>query len=122
MAYYAADDDNGDTYQNALLSIVLDGESGDITAETYYSYDQATGNYGELSTDPEGIIVPEVLNVLADGTEEWISTSESGLYADLPNLAYDLADLDSGAQLYIELWVTDFGGNSDMVSAVVTVP
>ena len=122
MAYYAADDDNGDTYQNALLSIVLDGESGDITAETYYSYDQATGNYGELSTDPEGIIVPEVLNVLADGTEEWISTSESGLYADLPGLEYDLADLESGAQLYIELWVTDFGGNSDMVSAVVTIP
>jgi len=122
MAYYAADDDDGDTYQDALLSIVLDGESGDITGETYYSYDEATGNYGELSTDPEGIIVPEVLNVLADGTEQWISTSASGLYADLPNLVYDLADLESGAQLYVELWVTDFGGNTDMVSAVVTVP
>jgi len=122
MAYYAADDEDGDTYQDALLSIVLDGESGDITGETYYSYDEATGNYGELSTDPEGIIVPEVLNVLADGTEQWISTSASGLYADLPNLVYDLADLESGAQLYVELWVTDFGGNTDMVSAVVTVP
>jgi len=122
MAYYAADDDDGDTYQDALLSIVLDGESGDITGETYFSYDEATGNYGELSTDPEGIIVPEVLNVLADGTEQWISTSASGLYADLPNLVYDLADLESGAQLYVELWVTDFGGNTDMVSAVVTVP
>ena len=122
MAYYAADDDDGDTYQDALLSIVLDGESGDITGETYFSYDEATGNYGELSTDPEGIIVPEVLNVLADGTEQWISTSASGLYADLPNLVYDLADLESGAQLYVELWVTDFGGNADMVSAVVTVP
>jgi hypothetical protein len=122
MAYYAADDDNGDTYQNALLSIVLDGELGDITAETYYSYEETTGTYGELSTDQDGIIVPEVLNVLADGTEQWVSTSESGLYADLPNLVYDLADLESGAQLYIELWVTDFGGNTDMVSAVVTVP
>jgi len=122
MAYYAADDDDGDTYQDALLSIVLDGESGDITGETYFSYDETTGNYGELSTDPEGIIVPEVLNVLADGTEQWISTSASGLYADLPNLVYDLADLESGAQLYVELWVTDFGGNTDMVSAVVTVP
>ncbi|MET4581487.1 hypothetical protein ABIE21_000977 [Conyzicola nivalis] len=122
MAYYAADDDDGDTYQDALLSIVLDGGSGDVTGETYYSYDEATGNYGELSADPEGIIVPEVLNVLADGTEQWISTSASGLYADLPNLVYDLADLESGAQLYVELWVTDFGGNTDMVSAVVTVP
>jgi hypothetical protein len=122
MAYYSADDENGETYQSALLSIVLDGESGDIAAETYYSYDEATGNYGELSTDPDGIIVPEVLNVLADGTEQWISTSESGLYSDLPNLVYDLEDLDSGARLYIELWVTDFGGNNDMVSAVVTIP
>ena len=122
MAYYAAHDEAGETYQNALLSIVLDGESGDITTETYYSYNETTGTYGELSTDPEGVIVPEVLNVLADGSEQWISTSESGLYADLPGLEYDLADLESGAQLYIELWVTDFGGNSDMVSAVVTIP
>ena len=122
MAYYGADDEAGETYQNALLSIVLDGETGDITNETYYSYDDAIGNYGELNADPTGIIVPEVLSVQTDGTEQWLATSDSGLYADLPNLVYDLADLTSGTQLYIELWVTDFGGNSDTVSAVVTIP
>jgi hypothetical protein len=119
MAYYAPGDDAA---QDALLSIVFDGESGDITSETYYSYDEASGNYGELSTEADGIIVPQVLSVAADGTEEWVFTSESGLYADLPSLEYDLADLASGTRLYLELWVTDFGGNTDMVSAVVTVP
>jgi hypothetical protein len=119
MAYYAPGDDAA---QDALLSIVFDGESGDITSETYYSYDEVSGNYGELSTEADGIIVPQVLSVAADGTEQWVFTSESGLYADLPNLEYDLADLASGTQLYLELWVTDFGGNTDMVSAVVTVP
>ena len=119
MAYYAPDDDDA---QDALLSIVFDGESGDITSETYYSYNADSGNYGELYTEAEGVIVPQVLNVAADGTEQWVSTSDSGLYADLPNLAYDLADLAPGTELYLELWVTDFGGNTDMVSAVVTVP
>nr|WP_281381888.1 clostripain-related cysteine peptidase [Conyzicola lurida] len=122
MAYYAADDVEGETYQDAPLSIVLDGETGDITSETYYSYDETSGNYGELTADTEGIIVPQVLNVTPDGAEEWISTSDTGLYADLPSLEYDLPDLEPGTAVYIELWVTDFGGNSDMVSATVTVP
>lgn len=122
MAYYAPDDEEGETYQDVLLSLVLDAETGDLISETYYSYDEESGNYGELTAEPEGIIVPEVLNVLADGTEEWISTTDVGLYADLPNLQYDLADLESGTRVYIELYVADFGGNTDMVSAIVTVP
>ena len=119
MAYYAPGVDEA---QDALLSIVFDGESGDITGETYYSVDQASGTYGELYTEAEGVIVPQVLNVAADGTEEWVFTSERGLYADLPDLEYDLSDLAPGTELYLELWVTDFGGNTDMVSALVTVP
>jgi hypothetical protein len=122
MAYYAADDEDGESYQDALLSLVHDGDSGEIVSETYYSHDAATGNYGELTTDADGIIVPQLLHVAADGTEEWTGTSETGLYADLPGLQYDLVDLVSGTVLYIELWVVDFGGNSDMVSAVVTIP
>jgi hypothetical protein len=122
MAYYAADDQDGETYQDALLSLVHDGDTGDTVSETYYSYDEQTGNYGELTADPEGIIVPQLLSVRPDGTEEWIGTTETGLYADLPTLEYDLVDLEPGTVLYIELWVVDFGGNSDMVSATVTVP
>ena len=122
MAYYAADDEAGETYQDALLSIVLDGDSGEVTDETYYAYDDAIGTYGELTADPAGVIVPEVLTVLPDGAEQWSATSDSGLYADLPSLVYDLADLESGTRLSIELTVVDFGGNSDSVSAVVTIP
>ena len=122
MAYYAADDQTGETYQDALLSIVLDGDSGEVTDETYYAYDDAIGTYGELTADPSGVIVPEVLTVLPDGAEQWSATSDSGLYADLPSLVYDLADLESGTRLSIELTVVDYGGNSDSVSAVVTIP
>ena len=122
MAYYGPDDVDGETYQDVLLSLVLDGESGDIVSETYYVYDGDLGTYGEATLDPEGIIVPEVLNILDDGTEEWIATSDVGLFADLPNLLYDLEDLESGTELYVELYVVDFGGNDDTVSAYVTVP
>lgn len=122
MAYYSPDDVSGETYKDALLSLTFDGDTGDILSETYYSYNPSLGTYGQLTTKPDGIIVPEMLNVLEDGTEEWISTSDTGLYADLPELAYDLETLESGTVIYIELWVVDFGGNSDMVSAYVTVP
>jgi hypothetical protein len=117
MAYYPAD---GDGPVDALLSLVLDGATGDLLSETYYTHQD--DQYGELAADPEGIIVPTELNVLPDGTQEWVGTSDVGLYADLPNLTYDLEDLPSGTLLHIELWVVDFGGNSDAVSATVQVP
>jgi hypothetical protein len=59
---------------------------------------------------------------MPDGTEEWIQTTDVGLYADLNSLVYDLPALDSGTELYLELVVTDFGGNTDSVYAVVSVP
>jgi hypothetical protein len=60
--------------------------------------------------------------VLDDGTEEWLLTSDVGLYADLDSLVYALEPLPSGTRLYIELVVVDFGGNYGSVSAVVSVP
>lgn len=121
MAYYSPEDIDGETYQDALLSLTLADGDEDFT-QTYYAYDPQSGNYGELFTEPDGIIVPEVLNVLADGTEEWMSTSDGGLYADIPSLDYDLVDLESGTTVYIELGVTDFGGNTDSVTTTVTIP
>lgn len=122
MAYYSPGDESGETYQDALLSLVADGNTGDVLSETYYSYNEQLGTYGALSTDPEGIIVPEQLNVLDDGTEEWLGTSDYGLYADLPSLEYDFETLESGTLIYIELFVVDFGGNRDVVSATVEIP
>jgi hypothetical protein len=120
MAYYPPGDDAG-VFGDVLLSLVFDTD-GNLLSETYYSYDDDLGTYGELTTDPAGIIVPQVFVVSGDSEGEWVPTSDVGLFADLPSLAYDLETLPSGTQLYVELTVYDFGGNSDTVSAVVTVP
>ena len=121
MAYYAPEDIDGETYQDALLSLTVDAD-GNVVQETYYAYDEASGSYGELTVDPEGIIVPEVLSYDADGNPVWTATSDVGLFADLPNLQYDFAPLPSGTTLYAELTATDYGGNVESVSTQVPVP
>jgi len=122
MAYYAEGDQEGETYQDVLLTLTFDVESGDIINETYYAYDEEAETYGELTADPEGIIVPEVLNIAEDGTEGWVATSDVGLFADLPNIQYEFEPLESGTQLHADLTVIDYGGNFDSVSARVAVP
>lgn len=119
MAYYPPGSDEG--YGDVLLSLVLDS-AGELISETYYVFDEELGTFGELTADPEGIIVPTLLFVGADGSFEWVPSSDVGLYADLPSLTYDLEPLESGTQLYVELTVTDFGGNSDFVSGYTVVP
>ena len=106
---------------DVLLSITLD-EEWNVLSETYYAYDQDLATYGELTTDPVGIIVPQVLVVAADSAESWVATSDTGLWADLPYLQYKFPQLPSGTQLLVELWVVDFGGNAAKVSGVVTLP
>lgn len=119
LAYYAPGE--AEEYQDVTLTITFDPESGDVLNETYYAYTEA-GTYGELTADPEGIIVPKLRVVAADGTESWEPATDVGLFADLPNLQYDFEPLESGTQLYAQLTVTDFGGNSDSVSTEVVVP
>lgn len=70
MAYYSPDDIGGETYQEVLLTLTVDIESGDIINEIYYAYNEQQETYGELTADPEGIIVPEVLMVDAEGQPE----------------------------------------------------
>lgn len=122
LAYYAEGDQDGETYQEVLLTLTFEVESGDIVSEVYYAYDEEAETYGELTADPEGIIVPEVLNVMPDGTEEWIPTSDVGLFADLPNIEYEFEPIESGTPLHADLTVIDYGGNFDSVSARVEVP
>lgn len=119
LAYYSPD---GSTTGDLVLSATLDPETGEILSATYFEYDQETGTYGEFTPEPDWIIVPIVLNVLDDGTEEWLLTSDVGLYADTAGLSYDSVPLPSGTSLYLELVVVDFGGNYDSVSGTVTVP
>ncbi len=107
---------------DALLSLGINTATGSIVSEVYYAYNADAGNYGELATEPTGSIFPLVQVLYADGSTEWLPTSEAGLSADLPNLVYGLQPLPSGTRLYVELWVVDYGGNADYVNAVVTVP
>ena len=123
IAYYGPDEEaGGSDYQDALLSITFETESGDVLQETYYSYNEDTGGYGELQTSPEGIVVPEVLVLDDEGGETWEPTSDVGVFADLPSLSYELRPLAAGTLLQIELGVTDFGNNDDVVSAEVELP
>lgn len=119
LSYYSPDDEYGG---ELLLSAVVDSNTGETISSTFYVYDDTTGNYGEFSPEPDWIIVPSVLNVLPDGTEEWVLTSDVGLYADVDSIVYDFPALPSGTVLYIELVVVDFGGNTGRVAATVTVP
>jgi hypothetical protein len=119
LAYYAPGE--SEEYRDVTRTITFDPETGDVLNETYYSA-TAAGTYGELTADPDGIIVPKLLVVSADGTQSWEPATDAGLYADLPNLQYDFEQLGSGTELYTQLTVEDFGGNTDSVSVVVTVP
>ncbi len=122
MAYYAPGDVEGETYQDVRLVITYDPETSDVLSETYYAIDPETGTAGELQAEPEGLIAPELLQVDAEGNEEWVASSDVGLFANLPDLTYDFPALPSGTEVYAELTITDFGGNTATVTTLVPVP
>jgi hypothetical protein len=120
LLYFPPDSNDGDA-REVLLSLVLDDEF-DLLSETYYVYDDELGTFGELTADPAGIIVPEVLVIGADGEPTWVATTEIGLFANLPDLEYLFEALASGTTLYVELAVTDFGGNTSAIGSTVDIP
>ena len=120
LTYYASTDP--ETPQDALLSLVLNIDAGEFESETIYIYDEESGGYGELAPDPEGIIVPDVLTITADGEQVWEPTTDVGLYADIPSLNYDFVPLDPGTPLQVDLSIYDFGGNLSTLSSYVEVP
>lgn len=108
---------------DALLELGLDPATGSILSETYYAYSPANGTYGELAVEADGLIRPLIqLYDPASDDYTWEPVSDTALYADLANMRYLVDPLPSGTQLVVELWVVDFGGNADYVSALVTVP
>ncbi len=120
MGYYENSED--EEYDDVLLTLSIDADSGDILNETYYVFDEDSETYGELDAAPDGIIVPEVLSIDADGNEVWEPTTEVGLYADLEALEYNLEPLESGTKVQLDLTVYDYGDNSDTISSAITVP
>jgi hypothetical protein len=109
-----------DPPHDVVLSLVLD-QDGTILSEVYYEIGE-DGTFGELTADPDGLIFPIVLNEYPDGSVEWLTLSEQGLFANLPDLQYDLEPLDPGTGLYAELVLTDYGGNTASVSMFDVVP
>ncbi len=122
MAYYSPEDVSGETYQDVLLLITVETDTFKIIDETYYAYNETLGGYGELSTDPTGIIVPEQYTRTPDGSGTWDATSDIGLYADLDDIELTFVPLESGLNLWLELTVTDFGGNTATATAQITTP
>jgi hypothetical protein len=121
MAYYAPGWVEGDPIQDVVLNIAVDGE-GLVVDETYYAIDPESGATGELYAEPDGIIVPRLMNVDPAGEISWIPTTDVGLFADLPNLQYSFEPLEPGTTIVVALDVTDFGGNFASISTLVDVP
>jgi hypothetical protein len=122
LAYYEPGVElDGETYDDVLLAVEVDDDQN-VIKETYYIYDEESGNYGEATLEPDGLLVPMVVQYDDEDNESWLPTSDVGLFADLPNILYEFPRLESGTQLYIELAIEDFGGNRDYVSATVTIP
>lgn len=119
LAYYSPD---GEVAGDLILSATIDPATGETLGATYYAFDEESGSYGEFVPEPDWIVVPIVLNVLDDGAEEWLLTSEVGLFADLDLLSYELGTLPSGTRFSVELVLVDFGGNTDSISTLYTVP
>lgn len=119
LAYYPPPITAGN-HQDVTLHLTYNVETEEFT-EGFYFQDEF-GTIGEFQTDPAGLIVPKMLEWRADGTYEWVYTSDIGLWADLPNLLYRFEQLEPGTQLYAELTVWDYGGNSDYASIEATVP
>ncbi len=109
-----------DPPHDVVLSLVLDLDF-EILSEVYYVV-QPDGTFGELNADPDGLIFPVLLNEYPDGSREWVTLSEQGLYANLPDLQYDVEPLEPGTGLYAELVLRDYGGNVSAVSMFDIVP
>ena len=114
LDYLAPD---SDVWEPVDLSIVFDLESEEILEEIYYLIDEESGSYGELNADPDGLISPVVLVFPPDGAPEWQTFGDLALFADLPTLLYDFRQLDPGVELYVDITVTDFGGNQLIASS-----
>ena len=121
LAYYAPGVAvGGSDYRDLTLKLTYDATTGEFT-EGFYSADEF-GTVSQFETDPEGLLVPWMLTWYPDGTVEWVQTTDVGLWANLPSLLYDFEKLDPGTALYAELYVFDFGGNSDFAAVETTVP
>jgi hypothetical protein len=111
-----------DSAHDVILSLGFD-EGGAIFSEVFYLVDKY-GQWSEISLDPDGMISPLVQMWDEEAGElYWVdSDDDSALFADKELLRYRYSPLPSGHEVWIELEVVDFGGNSDWVEVSTTSP
>jgi hypothetical protein len=114
--------DTDDPTHDIILSLGFD-EDGTVFNEVFYSVD-GYGQWGEISLDPDGIISP-LIQIWDEESDElyWVDSDDDfALWADIEILQYSYSPLPSGLEVWIELEVMDFGGNSDWVGISTTTP
>lgn len=113
LKYYSpAALESGADPQDALLRFTV-GPEGDIVDERFYGI-TASGGTGQLTADPDGLIVPVVaVQSMTDFRMEWLAPEQTALRADLEAITYDFVPLAAGTGIFMELELTDFGGNHD---------
>ena len=111
----------GDDIKFGATVEIEDDDTGEIVSEIYYQIDENC-QWGELTANPEGLIFPIFSYMSPDFTFEWIADTGLGLYANLSDLEYSFEPLESGVGFTAELWIFDFGGNSDYVTVSDIVP
>jgi hypothetical protein len=117
LSYVAADDD---TYQDALLSVIID-DTDTIIEEDFYLIDDS-GTYGAMTPDPEARIYPVSLVLVGDEEWEYQITDEDGIAADLPSIQYSLEYLEPGTTLVLDADVQDYGQSADTATVEIEIP
>lgn len=122
LSYRAPIDSSVGEYADAIdvtLRVTYNLTTEEFTEEVFAS---SFGTVGAFNPEPDGLFFPIVPVQAPGGAIEWITTSDIGLWSDLPSLTYEFVDLLSGTPLYAELIVADYGGNTATVYVTTEVP
>ena len=118
---YGSADLTDDDYVDLVLSLTVDATTGDVVSEVYFQVDEF-GQWSEFAADPEGFVWPSVQMEDYDGSLVWVDGGDIPLFADIPSLEYSFEPIPSGTTLVAELWISDYAGNTDLLSLVDLVP
>jgi hypothetical protein len=104
---------------DVILRLTYDTQTEEFTEGLFYS-DQ--GTIGAFTADPYGLLFPLLLERPTGAGPEWVRSPGVGLWADLASIFYEFAELPSGAPLYSEFRLYDFGGYQDLAQIDTQVP
>ena len=114
-----------DPPHDVLLSLGVSFGAGEaeIFSEIFYQVDEY-GQWSEATLDPDGYLNP-LVQMWDDEDEDvyWVDSSDdTWLWADPDLLQYQFSALPSGLEVFIDIEVLDFGGNSDWAQVSTLSP